>query len=315
MKILVSMLIAFSSSIAFGEATKEVKGEHLKVLKNWVVFPFAGNSDNNVARNQAWWKAREMLTKEKKYLVASKQFLIKKDVFQPRKTLTPRGVKLLGNMLNADVLITAYIDGRRFNFEVYLVQNQKLFWRKSIQMSGSARITQQLTQVTQRVVQEMLAVIPYQAYTIEDPIIGKTVYEEAGQKLALVDVGLNQEMKVGTNVQWINVIVPPSGKLSQCKIAIVGEGSVSRVRKGVVVATLDRVTDLSAITPKTLVRIPKQAAKLVEAYTSQAGSAPLQPDIIPTIINPVSPESDEAKKKSLIFGGALSFLGILILAL
>jgi len=81
--------------------------ENLSLMRRWVVFPFDSDTpaNKNSAEN-AWWKTRERLTLSKKYLVASRQFLIQKDVFQPRKNLNPDDVKLLAHLLDADVVVT-----------------------------------------------------------------------------------------------------------------------------------------------------------------------------------------------------------------
>src|SRR5690349_4977842 len=50
----------------------------------WAVFPFDAADDKlKIAAEKGWWNAREKITSKKRFLVASKQLLIQKDVFEP----------------------------------------------------------------------------------------------------------------------------------------------------------------------------------------------------------------------------------------
>src|SRR5258708_6486349 len=105
-----------------------VRADTLNLMRRWVVFPFDAEAPLKSAAEAAWWKCRERLTSQKKYLVASRQLLIQKDVYQSRRELGPDDVKLLSNLLEADVIVTGFTEGRQFILNVYLAQNGEIFW-------------------------------------------------------------------------------------------------------------------------------------------------------------------------------------------
>lgn len=299
--------------------TQAAGAEPLSLMRRWAVFPFDAENSLHSASEDAWWKCREKITEKKKYLVASKQFLIQKDVFQPRKTLSPDDVKLLANLLEADVLITGFTERREFTLNAYLAQNGGLFWSKKMGFHPSLKATDQLAVVSLRLTQELLASIPYQAFTVVDPLIGKAVYEENGRKFVTVDMGITDDIGVGTDFQWIDFQLPDEKGseplLKNSKFSVIGEGKVVKIKRGVVVAELKRAKSVEAITEKTLVRLPSEIEKTEKMYLgTEVGAERLAPELLPTIINPVAPESTGAHRQTLVFGSILSILGILALA-
>ncbi|MDZ4676084.1 MAG: hypothetical protein SGI74_01130 [Oligoflexia bacterium] len=295
------------------------KAEKLDLMRRWVVFPFEADETLKVAADNAWWKSRERLTAKKKYLVASRQFLMQKDVLQPRRELKPEDVKLLANLLDANVLVTGYAEQRQFTMNVYLAQNGALFWSKQLGFHPSLKASDQLELITEKLTQELLAIIPYQAFTIVDPLIGKAVYEEVGKKYAVIDVGVTDGLTVGMDVQWTAVNMPEDFDkrrpvLSDSKMILLGEGKITKIKRGIVIAELQRAISNDTITEKTMVRFPQEIEKIQSYLSIEASKERIAPEILPTLINPVSPESNNAKKNSLIFGTILSILGILALA-
>lgn len=291
--------------------------EELPLLRRWVVFPYKTDEVLKTAADNAWWKSRERLTAKKKYLVASRQLMVQKDVFQPRSYLRPDDVKLLGNMLEADVIVTGYSEKRQFTLNVYLAADGRLFWTKHFDFHPSLKAADQLELASDKLTQEMLARVPYQGFTLVDPLKGKPVYDEGDKKYALVDVGMTEDVGPGTEIQWININLPGEDAdgplLGQSKLEVVGEGRVIRVKRGVATVEVLKVKSLDEIVEQTLVRIPTIAEKLAQS-TDLAPGDRLAPQMLPTIINPVAPGSDQAKRTTLTFGTILSILGILALA-
>ena len=79
------------------------------LVRRLAVFPLkTGQPELAALADEAWWELREALTKDKRFLVASKNFLMQKDVYQARSVLSP-----------ADAIILAAIkpgvDGEIFN--------------------------------------------------------------------------------------------------------------------------------------------------------------------------------------------------------
>jgi hypothetical protein len=301
------------------------KAENLELMRRWVVFPFGADSSLKASAENAWWKFREKLTGDRKYLVASRQFLVQKDAFQPRKELSPDDVKLLGHLLDADVIVTGYSEHRQFTVNVYLTQNGELFWTKHISFHPSLKESDQLELVSEKLSQDLLNQIPYHAFTVTDPLIGKAVYEETNKKYAVIDVGNSDDLPVGAAIQWVNVILPerkdgePSKKplADQTKIAVIGEGKIVKIKKGVVIAEIQKATTNDEIKEKTLVRIPFEEKKTVAAadLDTQTIHQHLVPEMVPTVIAPVTADSTGARKDTLIFGSIFGVLGIIALAL
>jgi hypothetical protein len=298
--------------------------ENLNLLRRWVVFPFDADTPalKNAAEN-AWWKSREKLTSGKKYLVASRQFLIQKDVFQPRKELTPDDVILLSHLLDADVIVTGFSENREFQLNVYLGQDGHLLWSKHLSFHPSLKATDQLELICAKLTQEFLSQVPYQGFVVSDPIIGKTVYEENNKKLTQVDIGSAADLEEGMDVQFVQVLIPSKADykegqplLPQEKIEILGEGKVLKIKNGSFVAEITRSKSLDMITDKTMVTIPKLAIKLGESYVgAEVAKEKTAPESLPTIINPVAPESQGAHKQTIIFGSVASIIGLLLLGL
>jgi hypothetical protein len=304
--------------------TSEAVAENLALMRRWVVFPYDSDSPalKNAAEN-AWWKTRERLTLSKKYLVASRQFLLQKDVFQPRKTLSPDDVKLLAHLLDADVIVTAFNENREFQMNVYLGQNGQLFWSKRLSFHPSLKATDQLELVSDKLTQDLLSQIPYQGFVVTDPLVGKTVFDEDSKKHVVVDTGTTDDVQEGMDIQWIQVLLPEASEikegvplLSQVKIDVIADGKISKIKKGVFVAQIDRVKSIDLINERTLAVIPKLANKLGENYLgSEIAKEKTSPEVLPTIINPIAPESQGARRGTLVFGSLVSVLGLLLLGL
>ena len=172
--------------------------------------------------------------------------------------------------------------------------------------------------------QDLLDQIPYQAFTVTDPLIGKPVYEETNKKYAVVDVGNTENLSVGSEIQWVDVVLPenagPGPLIEQTKIAVIAEGKIVTVRRGVVVAEVQKATADDKIIEKSLVRIPSEVKKMEVAMGLTDDLAPLPhqhlaPEMIPTVVSPVTPDSAGARKKTLLFGSIFSILGIIALGL
>jgi hypothetical protein len=292
--------------------------ESLNLLRRWVVFPFDADTPalKNAAEN-AWWKTREKLTSSKKYLVASRQFLIQKDVFQPRKELSPEDVKYLARHLDADAIITGFSEDRQFQINAYAGQNGKLLWSKHLGFHPSLKATDQLELISDKLTQEFLSQVPYQGFVITDPIVGKTIYDENNKKLAMIDTGLTGEIEEGMEVQFIQVNLPEETPLfAKEKIEVLGEGKIIKIESSTVIAEIDRAKSWEKINDKTLVTIPKLAIKLGESYVgAEVAKEKNAPENLPKMINPVAPESQGAHKQTIVFGSVLSVIGLLLLGL
>jgi hypothetical protein len=297
------------------------RAESLHLLRRWVVFPYASEPALKDAAENAWYKTRERIIADKKYLVATKQFLVQKDVLQPRKELSEDDVKLLANLLEADVLVTGFNEHREFTLNAYLAQNGKLLWTKKIGFHPSLKAVDQLELISDKLTTDLLNEIPYQAFTIIDPLVGKPVYEEGAKKFVMIDAGLTPDLTGGMDLHWVDVTFPDDAKgplMPQMKVTVIGEGKIRKVRRGVVTAELISATDEKAIQERTLVRIPKIAAKFAKSYTdsgANVGQERLAPEMAPTMLKPVAPQATGARRNTMIFGSILGVIGVVLMAL
>lgn len=79
------MMLSFSSAIA---QTSSLDAIDHKVIRRITVFPIKTESFLTEAAEEAWWKMRETLTENKRFLVASKNYLVQKDVSESGGTIT-----------------------------------------------------------------------------------------------------------------------------------------------------------------------------------------------------------------------------------
>src|SRR4051812_42407301 len=76
------------------------------LLRRIAVFPIA---DANVSTGEeAWWQMRELLTKDQRFFVASRRFMVNRGVFQPRKLLKPADAIILSKILDAQALVVTF---------------------------------------------------------------------------------------------------------------------------------------------------------------------------------------------------------------
>jgi len=292
--------------------TSSSLGEELKPLRRWAVLPFF-LSDSHLKRTieETWSKCRQQITAHKQYLVASKQLLIEQDYFQPRKKLSPEEVETLASRLNVDVLVTGYVQDRELTVNVYLAQNKKLFWSKTIGFQSGLRADDQLEVTTEKIIRDLLNDIPYQGFVIIDPLIGKSVFDEGDKKITIVDLGNTDNINGDEDVQFVKVYLPKdnltgandSPQQEQLKLAVVAEGKVSKIRRGVINVEIEKTVSLDQINERLLVRLPKH---MVQKLSSE---------ILPTAIKPLAPEASSGHKFGAIIGGILSAVGIALIAL
>jgi len=293
----------------------------LGLLRKWVVFPFDTEQGLKSSAERAWWKCRELLTEKKKYLVASRQFLTEKDVLQPRKTLNSADIKLLGNLLEADVLVTGFMERKQFVLSAYLVSTGSTLWTKHMAFHPSLKPEDQLEFTSERLTREMIAHIPYQAFTILDPLINKIVYEEGGKQFALIDVGTTDNLSPGAEIQWVEIKVPDEIKsnsniFSETNDIVIAEGRVTQVKRGVAVVEVLKSKDKNSIQEKGLVRIPEEAERLAKTFLpDDVSTERLAPELVPDNIAPVVVKSKGEHRAGVFVGSLLSILGIIALAL
>jgi hypothetical protein len=284
-------------------------------LKRIVVFPMESSKPYSKVAEDAWWKLREQLTDTKRFWVATKRFLVQKDVYQPRSKLTPPDAILLGQLLDCDGLMVTSLKGRELISNVYSRYDGSIIWTSQVQLHPSIPIEEQLADVAVKQVRDFIATIPYHGFEIVDPIINKPVFEEGDVKLAKVDVGGNSRAVEGDTVQWVTIEKTTSSPLLQggSHLDVVAEGQVVKNENGILLVEVKRARDISLLKQNTLVRLPKETEYLNANYAMQSNRA-LSPEVRFTPLPPTHPESEETKPLVAAIAGIANAALFLLLA-
>jgi hypothetical protein len=265
---LTKIAITFALAILSVAITANAQTSDHQLIRRLAVFPFAVPHELTPAADEAWWQAREEFASTHRFLVGSKQFLIKTDVYQPRRDLEPADAIILGKLLDAHALVTFQMIERRLMMTVYDGGNGSTIWRKGVSLHPSLPVSDQLPQVAKRMVDDFVASIPYQGFTVVDSLIGQSVYEEGDVKLAQVDLGLTTGSQVGDVVQWIRVSGTSVEPLfaGGSKVVVFAEGKIVKIEQGIAVVEIQRASSIKDLKEFSLVRVPREADRLAKAY-------------------------------------------------
>jgi hypothetical protein len=171
------------------------------LLRKLAVFPIASANFSN--SEDAWWQMRELLTKDQRFFVASRRFMMNRGVFQPRKDLKPADIIILSRILDAQAIVVTFVQDRALKMRVYEGVNGYRLWEGDAEFHPALPINDQIVRVSSQLVASFINSIPYQGYQMTDELIGKPVYEEGEEKLAKVHVGGQLKLEVGDQAQWI----------------------------------------------------------------------------------------------------------------
>lgn len=243
-----------------------------QLIRRIAMFPIDAPKELAKAADDAWWEAREELTKSRRFLVASKQFLLKSEAYQPRGALEPADAILLGKLLDAHALITSRLEGRRLFMAAYDGSNGIVLWERDYPLHPSIAAQEQLASAIRKVASDFLAAFPYQAFQIVDPIVGVPVYDEGDMKVAQIEVGAGGA-QVGDTAQWIRVESQSLQPLFQggAKIDAFAEGRVIKVDQGVASVELLRIEKGRSIKEFDLVRLPREYERQQAQFAIQDG--------------------------------------------
>ena len=302
---LLSLLVVIVPHIAEAQAPHQL-------VRRLVVFPVKTGEGSQVSSvgEEAWWQTREEFTKSRRFLVASKQFLVKTDAYQPRGELEPADAILLGKLLDAHALVTLKLDDRRLTMNVYDGGNGLPLWQKTVTLHPSVTVGDQLPELARKIAGDFIASIPYQGFTIVDSLIGQPVYEEGDTKLTQIDLGTTSKAQIGDQVQWISLVSTTGAPLFQGggKMTIFAEGRVVRLEQGVATVEITRAASMKEIKEYSLVRLPREAERLKAEYTLLD-----QPKTTLTaeLITPEARPMEQVAKERKPLMAALSFIGSL----
>ncbi|GIL16456.1 MAG: hypothetical protein BroJett040_02070 [Oligoflexia bacterium] len=245
------------------------------LLRRVAVFPIADANFSN--SEDAWWQMRELLTKDQKLLVASRRFMMNRGVFQPRKTLKPADAIILGRLIDAQALVTTYLDERVLKMKVYEGENGYLLWEGEAHFHPAISINDQIVSVSTRLMGDFLASIPYQGYQVVDSLIGKPLYEKEGKTMAQVFLGAGAQVSEGDQVQWVKV----TGDISQAffnsatRVQVIAEGQVRSVQNNIAEVEITKMRDPQELGENSLVRFPKEVNRLKDLFSREDRSTSL----------------------------------------
>lgn len=239
------------------------------LIRRISVFPIKTPPELSAIAEEVWWELRENLTRDKRFLVASKNFLMQKDVYQARSVLSPADAIILGKLLDANALITTWLDDRTLHMNVYEGEYGRPLWQHELILQPSLPISEQLQPAVIKLVNDFIASIPYHGFVVTDPLKGRPVYQEGRRLLVKAEIGVNAEVDVGDQAQLIRVYSDHLKPLFThgASIEIFAEGRVVEHNGANILIELDRLNRSSAIEDGTMVRLPRELKRLEQLYS------------------------------------------------
>ncbi len=265
------------------------------------VFPIKAGQELTTAAEDAWWELRDAMTKDKRFLVASKNFLMQKDVFQARATLGPADAIILGKLLDANALVTTYLEDRVLHMQVYEGEYGRPLWEQQLMLQPSLPIAEQLKPAVVKLAQNFIASVPYHGFVVVDPLRGRPVYQEGRRLLIKAEIGSGTETDVGDSVQLVRIFSDHIKPLFThgASVEVFAEGRVVEKSGENIVVELDRLNRSNVIQEGTLIRVPKELKRLQALYALQDS---LKNKIDPEFFTPgmTSAKQVEAERKPLV---------------
>lgn len=302
---LVTLILGWPLTEAFGE-----KGFDLHLIRRIVVFPIQATGVDKDLLEEAWWQARDELTRGQRHVVASQQFLIKSDAFQPRADLQPADAILLGRFLDAHALMSVVLDDRNLAINVYDGATGVTLWHLERRLHPSLTIKDQLVSVLRKMIKQFVDDLPYQGFTVKDSLWEAPSILKDGETRVQLDLGADSRVEVGDLVQWIEISVHLLDPVFQGggSIKVNAEGHVIRIEQGKVIARVDRSVPGYRLKEFSLVRIPR-LVKLIENENKDLGK--IVSSMAPSVLRPELGGAERADSEKRPLFTTLSFVGSL----
>ncbi|PWU14019.1 MAG: hypothetical protein C5B49_13865 [Bdellovibrio sp.] len=284
-----------------------------RLLRRIAVFPIYQSNIPNA--EEAWWQMRGELTKDQRFFVASRRFMVNRGVFQPRQELKNADVVILGKILEAQVLIVSYIEERKLNFKVYDGENGNLIWESVREFDPVLPMGDKIVQVAQQLTDDFIMSLPYQGFVVVDSKQGKPLFEENNQRQAWVYCGKTARFDVGDPLQIIE-FTGPTPLLKEGETTVIAEGSIVEIQKERVLASIERMRSGDDIKENALVRFPKESKNLQQAQLN--ASPPKDASLGPEYLAAEMVPADQIGKRHQSAATSLAFIlglaGMILLA-
>lgn len=265
-----------------------------QLIRRVVVFPILSEPIYTNEVTEAWWLIREKFTEGKLFLVASKNFLERRDVFQARGQLKPADAIILSELLDAQMIVTGELKDRTFSLYAYESQGGQVIWQETSKMHPSIPVKDQIEKVSLNLTKNLMAAIPYQGFIYKDNLAEDLIVRKDGKVLVQAAFSINTDLEPGDEVQLVKLYSVNQKPLLQggAHVEIFAEGKVISFKEGTATLEVQRITKLDDIKNLSLVRIPKEMKRLKELYALK--------DSIKRRINPeyFSPDISEVKQEA-----------------
>ncbi|MEK6554725.1 MAG: hypothetical protein AABZ31_05765, partial [Bdellovibrionota bacterium] len=264
MRILSFFVFLFCASTALAQVSSQNA-----VIKRVVVFPIRAEKDLQKAAEETWWDLREKLTENKRFLIASKNYMEVKDVYQPRGELLPADAIILGRLLDSHALVTTVVRDGEVRMQAYETQSGTILWQKRAAFNPTTPASKQLQDLSVRLIYDFVASVPYHGSVIIDALSGRTVFQEGEKNLFRADVGVSSAIVSGATVQVIRLnqkSLKPQFE-EGVEIEILAEGRVVKVENNIITAELVRAKAGYEVTDGELVRIPEEFERLQKSFS------------------------------------------------
>lgn len=242
------------------------------LVRRLVVFPLKMDTFLGEESEETWWSVREELTKSRRFLLASRNFMINRDVFQGRGRLSTADVVILGKLLDSHSLIVTFLENRKLTMISYECEYGQALWEQSLELHASIPLRQQIQPASLKLINDFLASFPYQGYQTVDSLIGTPLYTDKDEKMSKVYVGVRSQVQVGDLVQWIDIEILDLNPLFQGggQITVKAEGKVVSIADEIITVRLDRVNPEKKINQWDLIKLPSESRRLQEQWALQA---------------------------------------------
>lgn len=309
-------LCSFACSLLYSSVSRAEEASH-QLIRRIVVFPFVSVSNERDDALEAWWKIREVLTSGKQFLVASKDFLERKDVFQSRAKMSPADVIILSELLDAQMIVSGSIQDKRFTLYAYEAVRGQLVWSQQINMNPSLPLNEQIEKTSLILAQDLIASFPYHGFVIRDELEGSVVYKKNGKLLCQISFSTDININVGDDVQWLHLNVQSFKPLFMggANLEIYAEGKIVETSQGRATVEVMRVTDLELVKEESLVRFPRELKRVKEHYALRDSiKRRIHPDYFSPDMSDVKLEEEEKRPLATALSFLINAATILLLA-
>lgn len=287
----------------------------ISLYRRVVVFPLMTPVEFQDSADEAWWQIRELLTEKKRFLVASKNFLVSKGVFQSRGSLSPADVVILSRLLDSHLIVTTYLRDNKLTMSFYEGESGRIVWEENIILQSSLPRSNQLIPSSLNLMHRFINALPYQGFVLKDEITGRSIYDRQNRTYFKVYTGKGIEIEVGNKVQLIRLVsVNLKPVLESINQEVFAEGKVASVHSDFVEVELLRATSLQDVKENSLVRFPQDLNQVKNTLDAVGELKSLGPEYYSGGERELTKEEKERKPLVTALTFVTNIIGMLLIA-